>query len=114
GAARDTARVVELYGGPLMDGVSVPRSCMFVEWVARERDRLERLFLSACDGRGFRVARSRDWDECATLAARWLGIAPLSVDAALYRLNAHKAPLTRHAYARALVADDRLVRRLRD
>src|SRR6185312_6641887 len=52
--------------------------------------------------------------DCATLAARWLGIAPLSVDAALYRLNALKAPLTRDAYARALVAYDRLVRRLRD
>lgn len=113
-AARDTARVVELYGGPFMDGVSVPRSCSFEQWASRERDRLERLFLSACDGRCFGLARSREWDECATLAARWLGIAPLSVDAALYRLNALKAPLTRDAYARALVAYDRLVRRLRD
>lgn len=113
-AARDTVRVVELYGGPFMDGVSVPRSCTFEQWVARERDRLERLFLAACDGRCFSLARSRDWDGCADLAARWLGMAPLSVDAALYRLNALKAPLTRDAYARALVAYDRLVRRLRD
>lgn len=113
-AVRNTARVVELYGGPFMDGVSVPRSCTFEHWVARERDRLERSFLTACDGRCFCLARSREWDECATLAARWLGIAPLSVDAALYRLNALKAPLTRDAYARALVAYDRLVRRLRD
>lgn len=113
-AARDTARAVELYRGPFMDGVTVPRSCTFEQWVSRERDRLERLFLSACDGRCFALARSREWDECATLAARWLGMAPLSVDAALYRLNALKAPLTRDAYARALVAYDRLVRRLRD
>ena len=113
-AARDTARVVELYRGPFMDGVSVARSCTFEQWTSRERDRLERLFLTACDGRCFGLARSREWDECATLAARWLGIAPLSVDAALYRLNALKAPLTRDAYARALVAYDRLVRRLRD
>ena len=113
-ASRDTARVVALYGGPFMDGVSVPRSCTFEQWMARERDRLERLFLAACDGRCFGLARAREWDECATLAARWLGIAPLSVDAALYRLNALKAPLTRDAYARALVAYDRLVRHLRD
>lgn len=113
-AVRDSARVVQLYGGPFMDGVSVPRSCTFEQWVARERDRVERLFLTACDGRCFGLARSREWDECATLAARWLGIAPLSVDAALYRLNALKAPATRDAYARALVAYDRLVRRLRD
>lgn len=113
-AARDAARVVALYGGPFMDGVCVPRSCTFEQWAVRERDRLERLFLAACDGRCFALARTRQWDDCATLAARWLGIAPLSVDAALYRLNALKAPLTRDAYARALVAYDRLVRRLRD
>lgn len=114
GAARTPARVVALYGGPFMDGVCVPRSCTFEQWAVRERDRLERLFLAACDGRCFALARSREWDECATLAAQWLGIAPLSVDAALYRLNALKAPHTRDAYARALVAYDRLVRRLRD
>jgi DNA-binding SARP family transcriptional activator/TolB-like protein len=113
-AARDTARVVALYGGPFMDGVCVPRSCAFEQWAARERDCLERLFLAACEGRCFALARSREWDDCATLAARWLGLAPLSVDAGLYRLNALKAPLTRDAYARALVAYDRLVRRLRD
>ncbi|HKV52659.1 MAG TPA: BTAD domain-containing putative transcriptional regulator [Gemmatimonadaceae bacterium] len=113
-AARDAARAVALYGGPFMDGVCVPRSRTFEQWAARERDRLERLFLAACDGRCFALARGREWDDCATLAARWLGIAPLSVDAALYRLNALKAPLTRDAYARALVAYDRLVRRLRD
>src|SRR6185437_249455 len=113
-AARDAARVVSLYGGPFMDGMCVPRSCTFEQWAARERDRLERLFLAACESRCFALARGREWDDCATLAARWLGIAPLSVDAALYRLNALKAPLTRDAYARALVAYDRLVRRLKD
>lgn len=112
--ARDAARVVGLYGGPFMDGVCVPRSCTFEQWAVRERDRLERLFLAACDGRCFALARAREWDDCATLAARWLGMAPLSVDAALYRLNALKAPFTRDAYARALVAYDRLLRRLRD
>jgi len=113
-AARDAARVVSLYGGPFMDGMCVPHSCTFEQWTARERDRLERLFLAACESRCFALARGREWDDCATLAARWLGIAPLSVDAALYRLNALKAPLTRDAYARALVAYDRLVRRLKD
>ena len=113
-AARDSRRVVQLYGGPFMDGVCVPRSCTFDQWVARERERLERLFLAACDGRCFALARAREWDDCATLAARWLALAPLSVDAALYRLNALKAPLTRDAYARSLVAYDRLVRHLRE
>jgi hypothetical protein len=97
-----------------MDGVCVPRSCTFEQWATRERERLERLFLAACDGRCFALARAREWDECATLASRWLGMAPLSVDAALYRLNALKAPMTRDALARALVAYDRIVRRLRD
>ena len=113
-AARDSTRVVGLYGGPFMEGVCVSRSCTFEQWAVRERDRLERLFLAACDGRCFALARARAWGDCAILAARWLDMAPLSVDAALYRLNALKAPLTRDAYARALVAYDRLVRRLRD
>ncbi|HEX5181036.1 MAG TPA: BTAD domain-containing putative transcriptional regulator [Gemmatimonadaceae bacterium] len=112
--ARDAARVVQLYGGPFMDGVCVPCSCTFEQWATRERERLERVFLAACDARCFALARARDWDECATLASRWLAMAPLSVDAALYRLNALKAPMTRDALARALVAYDRLVRRLRD
>ena len=113
-AARDDARVVALYAGPFMDGFSVPGSCTFEQWTARERNRLARLFVAACDGRCFALARTREWEACAALSARWLGLAPLSVDAALYRLNALKAPLTRDAFARALAVYDHLVRRLRD
>jgi TolB-like protein len=48
------------------------------------------------------LARARKWDECTARARRWLDTDPFSVDAALYLLNALKAPATADAYRRAL------------
>src|SRR4029079_13546766 len=56
--------------------------------------------------------RAREWEGCGSLAARWLETAPLSVDAALYRLNAVKSPGTREAAQRALDEFDQLSARL--
>jgi TolB-like protein len=50
----------------------------------------------------FALARARKWDECAALARKWLDADTGSVDAALYLLNALKAPATADAYRRAL------------
>lgn len=50
----------------------------------------------------FALARARKWDECAVRARQWLDSDPSSVDAALYLLNALKAPATEDAYRRAL------------
>jgi TolB-like protein len=50
----------------------------------------------------FSLARARKWDECSVLARRWLDVDPSSSDAALYLLNALKAPATADAYRRAL------------
>lgn len=50
----------------------------------------------------FGLARARKWDECAALARKWLDADAASVDAALYLLNALKAPATADAYRRAL------------
>lgn len=50
----------------------------------------------------FALARARKWDECAVLARKWLDADPKCVDAALYLLNALKAPATADAYRRAL------------
>ncbi|HEX5437864.1 MAG TPA: BTAD domain-containing putative transcriptional regulator, partial [Gemmatimonadaceae bacterium] len=97
-------RAVALYGGPFLDGVYVDHSPRFEAWTARERDRLRRLFLHAAAARCLALARSRRWDECAALARRWLDAEPLSTDAALYLINAHKAPGTREAALTALSA----------
>lgn len=50
----------------------------------------------------FALARARKWDECAIVARKWLDTDPTSIDAALYVLNALKAPATADAYQRAL------------
>lgn len=60
----------------------------------------------------FALARSRKWDACAELARGWLDSDPLNADAALYLLNALKAPATVHAYQAALQAYASLERRL--
>ena len=47
------------------------------------------------------LARGRSWDACAKLARGWLESDPLNADAALYLLNALKAPATADAYEAA-------------
>src|SRR5262249_30700879 len=59
-------------------------------------------FLQACAQQCGALARARRWQECHALARRWLDAQPLSSDAALYLLNASKAPATRAALAHAL------------
>ncbi len=54
----DHVAVVAMYGGPFLNGVYVDRSPGFDQWVSRERARLERLFLAACEA------------QCAALSGR--------------------------------------------
>ncbi len=109
---RDFTRAVELYQGPLLDGVYVDRSPRFDEWAARARDRYERLFVRACEAECLALARARRWEDCAALARRWLAAAPLSTDAALYLINAVKAPGTREAALAAIAEYEDLHARL--
>lgn len=109
----DTAAVVAAYTGALLDGVHVQDAPQFNQWVARERSRLADLFQRACAARCLALARQRQWDACASLAARWLECDARSADAALYLLNALKAPATREADALALREYECLGRRLR-
>jgi DNA-binding SARP family transcriptional activator len=111
-AARDPARAAALYTGPFLDGVEIEAGSSFEQWASRERRRLETLFLQVSAQQCLAHARAREWEACGSLAARWLETAPLSVDAALYRLNAVKSPGTREAAQRALDEFDRLSARL--
>ena len=112
-AARDHERAIASYRGPFLDGIFVPDSSSFEHWADRHRRRLEGLVLASCGARCAELARARRWDECAEVAARWLELDPPSPDAALYRLNALKAPGTPAADRRALEEFDRLRARLR-
>jgi len=110
--AGDFGRAVALYGGPFLDSVHIEGSPRFAHWVDGERRRVEGLFLDACQKECLALARARRWDECAAVAARWLEVAPLSPDAALYLLNARKAPGTREADRAALAEYERIRTRL--
>src|SRR5690348_12801735 len=110
--AKNWQRVAELYTGQFLDFVDVEGSASFEQWATREREHVHGLFIRACASHCLTLARARQWDECAVLAARWLDAEPLSPDAALYLLNALKAPGTRDADARALAAYEQLAARL--
>src|SRR4051812_16833073 len=58
------------------------------------------------------LARTRKWDACVELARDWLAAEPTNVDAALYLLNALKAPATADAYQAAVREYAALERRL--
>jgi DNA-binding SARP family transcriptional activator/tetratricopeptide (TPR) repeat protein len=109
---RDYARAVDLYHGPFLEGFHVDDSPAFDQWATRERRRLEAMFLKASAEHCGSLARSRRWTECEMVAARWLDADPLSPDAAIYLLNAIKAPGTRSALARALEEFEALRTRL--
>ena len=110
--ASDHERAVALYTGPFLDGVLVPDSPRFDAWVARERARLERQFLHACEAHCTALSRAGRWDECAAVATRWLDALPPSRAAAIMMLSSLAAPGTREALHTALNAYDLLVRRL--
>ena len=58
------------------------------------------------------LARGRKWEACAALARGWLDSDPMNADAALYLLNALKAPATAAAYQAAIQAYASLESRL--
>lgn len=111
-AARDGERVIALYGGDFLDGVYVPGSESFEQWVTTERSRLELAFTRACDGACMTAARAGDWERCAAVARRWIDTSPLSPEAALHLLNSLRAARTPAGRRAALAAYQQLSDRL--
>lgn len=108
--AHDDRRAVDLYAGALLDDVVVPDASGFDDWLIRERARLERLFLAACERRGPALLRAGEWTECAALAERWLHAAPQSTLAFTTLLRARSGTGTPAALRAALVDYERLRR----
>ncbi|MFN2317947.1 MAG: BTAD domain-containing putative transcriptional regulator, partial [Gemmatimonadales bacterium] len=98
--------------GPFLDGVYIGGAGEFERWAEGERNRLEGLFLRACEGAFAQLAAAQDWADAEDVARRWLDAAPLSGQAAAALLDAITARGGRDADQRALETYDRLVTRL--
>ena len=107
-------RAVELYAGPFLDAVHLNDAPGFERWTDRERARLDSLYFEAAAAQCQALARARRWTECAATAGAWLERSPLSVDAALFRLNALKADGSPEGVHRALEEYARLRARLEE
>lgn len=108
--AHDDERAVAVYTGEFLEDVVVPDAPGFDAWVVRERARLQRGFLAACERRAPTLLRARDWGACAGLADRWLRAAPESTLALTTLLRARSGPGTPEAL-RAALADFERARR---
>src|SRR5215467_2746880 len=111
-ASEDHARVVALYAGPFLEGMYIREAPAFDDWRERERERFARLFARSAMHRCAELARVQQWDECRSLAERWLDADPTSADAAVSLLRALRAPETHTAHTRAISAYQALIRRL--
>ena len=110
--AGDAAGVIRLYTGPFLEGVYIPGSETFDEWVSSERSRIDIAFTKACDTECMATARRGDWDRCAAIARRWLEVSPVSPEAALHLLNSLRASKTPAGRRAALAEYRRLVDRI--
>lgn len=77
----DDARAVALYAGPFLDAVHVPDAREFEAWASRERAKLDRRFIEACERVVSLHDRAGQPAEGLVVAERWLDAAPGSAAA---------------------------------
>lgn len=106
--SRDDERAIALYVGPFLAGIHVADAPEFDTWVARERGRLERMFLEVCERRVAALLRTGAWADSAALAERWLEAAPRSASPFIALLKAHAGAATPVALTAALATFDRV------
>jgi DNA-binding SARP family transcriptional activator len=87
-ARQDAGRVVELYGGPFLDGFQNAELPEFSRWVDSERERLERRYLGALDAFAQRADEAGRYDESVSWRRRQAASDPYSSRAALGLLRA--------------------------
>ena len=104
--------VVALFEGPFLSGVHAGGSPRLEQWIDGERLRIDALFATAAKSECERLARAQEFDACATLAQRWLAVAPTSPHAAIFRLRGIAADASPESDQRALDEFARLERRL--
>ncbi len=77
-SAAELRRLTELYGGPFLGGFSLPGRPEFENWVTRERERRERLYLEALSALVEREAAQGEYDQAILHARRYLEVDDLS------------------------------------
>jgi DNA-binding SARP family transcriptional activator len=105
-------QVVAVYNGQFLSGVHVGGSPRLEQWIDTERLRLDGIFAAGAKEECARLQRDGAFDSCATLAARWLEIAPTSPHAALFRIRAIAADRSPESDQRAIEEFARIERRL--
>ena len=110
--ARDDALATRIYGGRFLDGVHVADAPEFEAWVARERARLERRFLEACERYVPTLLAATRHDDAARIAERWVESSPRSALAISSLMKALAGPATISALTAALAAYERAKRTL--
>ena len=80
--AGDDPGAVAVYRGRFLDAVHVPDAPEFDDWASRERGKLDRRFVEACERQVARLERGGQSDEALAVAERWLDDAPDSSPAA--------------------------------
>ncbi len=101
--ADDDERGVALYGGPFLHAVHVPDAPEFDAWASRERSKLERRFIEACERHVARLELTGQPDVALAVAERWLDAAPnsSSASAAIARLRTRRLAVKAAAIAPA-------------
>lgn len=80
-ARDDHARAVELYRAPLLAGFEVPRTPVFGDWLAVERERLEEMYRTALRMRAAELSGQGTLKEALTLLDRLTELDPLDESA---------------------------------
>lgn len=106
----DLVRAIELYSGPLLDGLSLPHAVEFEHWHDRERDRLERLYHGALEQHAEAVLRSEGPGAALPWLRRRLACTPTSSHATLLVMQALAAAGDRAGALRAADAHATLLR----
>jgi DNA-binding SARP family transcriptional activator/TolB-like protein len=99
-----------LYAGPLLDGVHVAEAPEFEEWLATQRESLDRQFRGALEGRALAAEAAGQWAEAGDVWRRLVALDPLS---GRLTVSLMKALVAAGDRAGAIQAADRHASRLR-
>ena len=99
------------YRGPLLDGVHLPDSVEFEEWLAGHRERLQRTYFGVLERLALALAGAGDWSAAAERWSRLAGLEPLS---GRWTCELMKAQAALGDRAGALRVGDRFAARLRE